>query len=90
MRSNPRLLFSEEEQESPDQPAPTPKPKQPLSSIKSNPNPKKENPTTQQRTVQADNGKKTVRLHFHPNWRVSDKFLQLIYIVASPCSHRFL
>lgn len=58
MRSNPRLLFSEEEQAPPEQP--TPKAKyQPNS-----PKPKSDNPTTQQRTVQADNGKKTVRLRF--------------------------
>lgn len=64
MRCNPRLLFSDEEQAPPEQPAPTPKPKQPPNSTKSNPNPKKENPATQQRTVQAGNGKKAVRLHF--------------------------
>jgi hypothetical protein len=68
MRSNPRLLFSDEEQTPPEQPAPTPKPKQPPNSTKSTPTPKHENPTTQQRTVQAGNGKKAVRLHFHPSW----------------------
>ena len=62
MRSKPRLLFSDEKQAPPEQP--TPKTKQPPNKTKSNPNPKKENPTIQQRTVQADNGKKTVRLHF--------------------------
>jgi len=64
MRSNPRLLFSEDEQALPEQPTPTPKPMQPPNSTKSTPNPKKENSTTHQRTVQADNGKKTVRLRF--------------------------
>ncbi len=64
MRSNPRLLFSEDEQASPEQPTPTPKPKQPPNSTKSSPKPKSEKSTTQQRTVQADNGKKAVRLHF--------------------------
>lgn len=64
MRSNPRLLFSEDEQAPPEQPAPTTKPKQPPNNTKSTTTSKNENPTTQQRTVQADNGKKTVRLHF--------------------------
>ncbi len=64
MRSNPRLLFSDEEQAPPEQPAPTPKPKQPPNSTKSNPESKSENSPTQQRTVHAYNGKKTVRLHF--------------------------
>ncbi len=64
MRSKPRLLFTEEEQAPPEQPAPTSKPKQPPNSPKSNPKPQNENPTIQQRTVQADIGKKAVRLHF--------------------------
>ena len=64
MRSNPRLLFSDEEQAPPEQPTPIPKATQQPNNTKSNPNPKKENPTTQQRTVQADNGKKAVSLHF--------------------------
>lgn len=64
MRSKPRLLFTEEEQAPPEQPAPTSKPKQPPNSPKSNPKPQNENPTIQQRTIQADNGKKAVRLHF--------------------------
>ena len=64
MRSEPRLLFSEEEQFPPKQTAPTPKQKQPPNCTKSKPNSKKENPTIQQRTVQADNGKKAVRLRF--------------------------
>jgi len=64
MRSKPRLLFSDEEQAPPAQPAPNPNPEHPPNYTKSNPKPKNENPTTQQRTVQADNGKKTVRLHF--------------------------
>ena len=55
MRSNPRLLFSEDEQ------AP---PEQPIKTQKANPKPKSKNPATQQRTVQAGNSKKTVRLHF--------------------------
>lgn len=59
MRSNPRLLFSEEEQTLPAHPVPTPKAKHPPNS----PNQRSENTTTQQRTVQADNGKKAVRLH---------------------------
>lgn len=64
MRSKPRLLFSEEEQAPPEQPTPTPKSKQPPNNTKSTPSPKKENPNNQQRTVQADTGKKAVRLHF--------------------------
>ena len=62
MRSNPRLLFSDDEQAPPE---PTnPKTKQPPNNAKSTTIPKNESSTTQQRTVQADNGKKTVRLHF--------------------------
>ena len=64
MRSEPRLLFSENEQAPPEQPTPTTKSKQAPDKTTSTPNPKYENPTTQQRTVQANNGKKTVRLHF--------------------------
>lgn len=64
MRNNPRLLFSNEEQAPPEQPMPTPESKQPLKSTKSTLKPKSENPTTQQRTAQADNGKKAVRLRF--------------------------
>ena len=64
MRSKPRLLFSDEEQAQPEQSTLIPKTKQPLNKTKSSPTPKHENQTTQQRTVQADNGKKAVRLHF--------------------------
>ncbi len=64
MRSKPRLLFSDEEQAQPEQSTPIPKTKQPLNKTKSSPTPKHENQTTQQRTVQAGNSKKTVRLHF--------------------------
>lgn len=55
IKSKPNLFFSKEEQ------APA---EQPIKTRKANPTPKNENSTTQQRTVQADNGKKTVRLHF--------------------------
>lgn len=64
MRSKPRLLFTEEEQAPTEQPTPNLKPKQPPEKPRLNPNPKSKNITSQQRTVQADNGKKTVRLHF--------------------------
>ena len=60
MRSNPRLLFSDEEPAPPEQLTKTQKAKRPLNS----PKPKNETPTTQQRTAQADNGKKTMRLHY--------------------------
>ncbi|HML68515.1 MAG TPA: C40 family peptidase [Clostridia bacterium] len=62
MRSTPRLLFSEEEQAPPEEP--TPKTTQPQSSTKSNSKPENENHTIPLRTVQADNGKKAVRLYF--------------------------
>lgn len=64
MRSQPSLLFSEDEQALPEQLAPTSESKQQPSNTKSPPNLKNENPTIQQHTVQADNGKKAVRLHF--------------------------
>lgn len=60
MRSNPRLLFSDEKQAPLEQPTPTQKAKPPSNS----PNPKSESPNTQQCTAQADNGKKAVRLRF--------------------------
>lgn len=55
MRSKPRLIFSDDEQ------AP---PEQPIKTQKATPKPKNENPNSQQRTAQADNDKKAVRLHF--------------------------
>jgi len=64
LKSQPRLLFSEDEQAPPEQATTPPKAKQPPDSTKSNHKPKNENSTAHQRTVQADNGKKAVRLHF--------------------------
>ena len=64
MRSKPRLLFwirSKLHQSN----RPPPQKQNNHSTIKNQPSTRKnENPTTQQRSVQADNGKKTVRLHF--------------------------
>lgn len=63
MKSEPRLLFSEDEQAMPEQ-STIPKAKQPPNRTKSTTNPNNETQTTQQRTVQAGNSKKAVRLHF--------------------------